>query len=165
MKLFLSIIVSLPLVILAQDQENNAPKTPFEYTKKIYKELEEIKSIKPEDYFTHIDEYRAGLEKYIDHKKRVCEGEFSFIILNDSTADEKRNTTNKKNKLSKEEQALCFRELKALQITFINNMYVARKRYLDYLHAKRIEELQNTRDNAVKDLSKQFNKRVVGKRR
>ncbi len=158
-------IVLYAIMAFGQSEVDEAPKTPFEYTKKIYNELEEIKKIKPEDYFSRIDEYRVGLEKYIDHKKRVCEGEFSFIILNDPKVSNNKNMSQKKNKLSKEEQALCFRELKALQITFINNMFVARKKYLDYLHTRRIDELQSTRDKAVKELNKQFNKRIVKKRR
>lgn len=163
LRLFLILTILSNLNLQAEDPE--APKTPFEYTKKIYQELEDIKKIEPDKYANSIDDFRTGLEKYIDHKKRVCEGEFSFIILNDRNADLTNPNNKRKNKLSKEEQALCFRELKALQITFINNMYVARKKYLDYLHGKRIGELQNTRDRALKDLNRQFNKKAVKKKR
>lgn len=163
--MFLKVLLLFTTFSFSQDNNEEKPQTPFEYTKKIYNELEDIKKIKPEDYFAQIDEYRVGLEKYIDHKKRVCEGEFSFIILSDPTLANKKDQSKKGNKLSKEEQALCFRELKALQITFINNMFVARKKYLDYLHKRRINELQSTRDIAIKELNKQFNKRIVKKRK
>jgi hypothetical protein len=61
--------------------------------------------------------------------------------------------------LSREERKLCFRELKALQVTFINNMYSARKRYLDFLHAKRVEELEQAREKSIKSLQDSFNKK------
>ena len=50
------ILIAFTLVSsYAQDNSEEVPKTPFEYTKKIYNELEEIKKIKPENYFSSID--------------------------------------------------------------------------------------------------------------
>jgi len=128
----------------------------FEYTKKVAADLEKLKALAPKDYFQKVDDFRTELEKYFDHKKRVCEGEFSTVILSGSS----ENKQNKKPvKLSREERKLCFRELKALQVTFINNMYSARKRYLGFLHAKRIEELEKARENSIKSLQDSFNKK------
>jgi hypothetical protein len=128
----------------------------FDYTKKVHSSLKELKDLGPTKYFKEIDNYRSDLEKYFDQKKRVCEGEFSTVILNGVSQNEKEN---KPLKLKPEERKLCFRELKALQLTFINNMYVARKRYLEYLHGERIKELESARENAVKSLQDSFNKR------
>ncbi|MEI8347504.1 MAG: hypothetical protein WCG27_08550, partial [Pseudomonadota bacterium] len=99
------------------------------------------------------DGLRISVEKYIDHKKRVCNGEFSTIILNE--AGEEQSTKPEK-ALSPEERKLCFREMKAMQISYINNMFSARKRYLDFLHALRIEELTKVRDRTIKSLQSSF---------
>ncbi len=140
-------------------------ETPFEYTKRIHSELKEIKQLKPEEYFQRIDTYRTHLEKYIEHKKRVCEGEFSTIILaGGEKAERLPNPRRSSNKLTREERKLCFRELKALQITFINNMFLSRKKYLDYLHQDRIGQLQKARENAIKSLNRSFS-RTRGSRR
>lgn len=149
----------LPLIILSvasHAEEKNVAETPFEYTKRIHDELNAIKTLDPKVYFSKIDVYRSHLEKYIEHKKRVCDGEFSTIILSGKEEGDKSKPSRK---LSKEERQLCFRELKALQITYINNMYVARKGYLDHLHQKRIQELQDSKDSAIKSLNSSFDKR------
>ena len=68
-------------------------------------------------------------------------------------------TKKNKNKLSHEERKLCFREMKALQITFINNMFLARKRYLDHLHQLRVSELGAAREQSIKSVQKAFTKK------
>jgi hypothetical protein len=123
-----------------------------EYTRKIREEIEAIKNLNPEEYVSKIDQYRLAVEKYIDHKKRVCNGEFSTIILSDSGEEQVRA----EKRLGNEERKLCFREMKAIQISYINNMYSARKKYLDYLHALRIEELSKVRDQTIKSLQNSF---------
>ncbi|MCF8058812.1 MAG: hypothetical protein K9K67_05930 [Bacteriovoracaceae bacterium] len=137
-------------------QEPSVEGNIFDYTKKVHSSLKDLKSLGATEYFKEIDNYRSDLEKYFDQKKRVCEGEFSTVILNGVSKNEKEN---KPLKLKPEERKLCFRELKALQLTFINNMYVARKRYLEYLHGQRIKELDISREQAVKSLQDSFNKR------
>lgn len=139
-------------------QESPSEANIFDYTKKVHQALKDLKDLGPKDYFKEIDNYRSELEKYFDQKKRVCEGEFSTVILTgapqDGDADAKKPV-----KLKPEERKLCFRELKALQLTFINNMYAARKRYLEYLHQERLKELDASRESAVKSLQGSFNKR------
>jgi hypothetical protein len=149
----------------AQGAGDQDEESPFEYTKRVHEDLNNIKALAPENYFQKIDNYRTDLEKYIDHKKRVCEGEFSTVILNPTQSKNSKSLSDKRTKLSKEERKLCFRELKALQITFINNMYLARKKYLDYLHQKRIKELEDTRLEAVKSLRASFDKKSTRKAR
>ena len=150
MKLILLFLLSFSV------SAQNEGETPFEYTKRIHQELEAIKTLNPGEYFSKIDVYRTHLEKYIDHKKRVCEGEFSTIILSGNSQGDSPKPSRK---LTTEERKLCFRELKALQITYINNMFIARKKYLDNLHNKRIDELQSAKDNAIKNLNSSFSKR------
>jgi hypothetical protein len=39
-----------------------------------------------------------------------------------------------------------------MEVGYINNLFIARKRYLDYLHVLRIEELTRDRDAALKGI-------------
>jgi hypothetical protein len=152
----LKIILTLFISCGAFAQGDVVQSNIFEYTKRVAADLEKLKNLEPKNYFQKVDDFRTELEKYFDHKKRVCEGEFSTVILSGGG----ESSQNKKPvKLSKEERKLCFRELKALQVTFINNMYSARKRYLAFLHAKRIEELEEARENSIKSLQDSFNKK------
>lgn len=137
--------------------------TSFEYTQEIGKELELLKSIKPSDYINEINEHRTKLDKYFEHKKRVCNGEFSTVVLQGTVS--KDSTKKKGNKLSKEERKLCFREMKAMQMTFVNHMFLARKSYLTYLHEKRLSELSEAREKAIKSLQRSFSKTKVFRRR
>lgn len=121
--------------------------TTFEYTKKIKEKLDGLKDLEAKVYFSDIDKFRIEIEQFLDHKTRVCRGEFSTIIL-------KENKEIKKTKLSKEEKKLCFKELKAIYITYLNHMYVARKNYMDYEHEKRLNELLVIRDKAILELGK-----------
>jgi len=128
----------------------------FEYTKTIHESLKKLKLVAPENYVIEVDNLRSELERYFEQKKRVCEGEFSTVIFEGVKEDE---VEKKPVKLKPEERKLCFRELKALQLTFINNMFVARENYLVFLHEKRLKELVVARENAVKSLQQSFNKK------
>ena len=137
-------------------------ETSFEYTRRIQQELTLLEKLSPELYISKINFYRTSLEKYFEHKKRVCHGEFSTVVLtgNSSVGSEKQSQL----KLSKEERKLCFREMKALQVTFINNMFLARKRFLDYLHTKRLKELSEAREKAIASLQASFGKKRRSRR-
>lgn len=160
-KLLIMIFLGTTFSLYAQDGVENkqvdVEANIFDYTKKVHQALKKLKDLPGESYFKEIDNYRSELEKYFDQKKRVCEGEFSTVILTGVPQEDKKNTA-KPVKLKPEERKLCFRELKALQLTFINNMYQARKRYLTFLHDKRLEELDLSREKAVKSLQDSFNK-------
>jgi hypothetical protein len=139
----------------AQKSEN---ETSFEYTNRVKRELNELENLKAEDYFQKADTYREIIEKYLDHKRRVCSGEFSTVVI--SGQNSTISNEGVKTSLSRDEKRLCYRELKAIQITFINNMYQARKKYLDYLHETRINELSKAREEAVKSLNASFSKNI-----
>jgi hypothetical protein len=139
----------------AQKSEN---ETSFEYTNRVKRELNELENLKAEDYFQKADTYREIIEKYLDHKRRVCSGEFSTVVI--SAQNSTISNEGVKTSLSRDEKRLCYRELKAIQITFINNMYQARKKYLDYLHETRINELSKAREEAVKSLNASFSKNI-----
>tara|TARA_R110002072_G_scaffold534_6_gene3908 strand:+ start:86420 stop:86923 length:504 start_codon:yes stop_codon:yes gene_type:complete len=154
------ILSNISIALFAQTKPEEI-QTTFEYTKKVKEQLNAIKKIAPEDYFKEVDGHRVSLEKYMENKKRVCEGEFSTVILesDNSSSTAATNSDRKSNKLSREERKLCFRELKALQVTFINNMFVARKNYLTFLHEKRLSELKMAREEAIKNIQMSFSKK------
>jgi hypothetical protein len=142
--------------IYAQDDDIT---NTFEYTRNIYAKVKEIEHIKPEEYTRKLSDYRADIQRYIKHKKGVCEGNFSTVILEEDKKDKNEY------KLSKQEQELCYRELKGLQLNYINKVFVAKRRYLDYLHAQRIENLNIIRDESLKQLQATFDKKVLRKKR
>ncbi|MBT7611343.1 MAG: hypothetical protein HN576_16405 [Bacteriovoracaceae bacterium] len=136
----------------------------FEYTKKIIAEIGTIKNIEPDQFYKKIDSYRTSLEKYFLQKKKVCNGEFSTIILSEGKI-RSDITLKKARKLTREERGLCFREMKALQVEYINNMFLARKKYLDFLHERRISELLEAREVSINSLQSTFSKRERRKKR
>lgn len=155
---FLFLIISL---VAAQPRGGSTvtstPDTPFEITQEIRVDLEGLKSLKSEEFPNRIEKIRDEVERYIEHKGRVCNGEFSTIVLtekNDKAEASKPNLPN--NKLSKEERKLCFKELKAIHVTYINNLFIARTNYLEFIHGKRTGELELSREEAVKRLQKLY---------
>lgn len=161
MKVFSLIIIIFNLSINAQINApidpDKEPQNSFEYTQKVKKSLEDLKGLVGKDYYQKVDQYRALLEKYMDHKKRVCEGEFSTVILLEENESSKNKPPSKSNnKLSKDERKLCYRELKALQVTFIDNMFHARKNYLNYLHEEQLKALEDAREKSIKNIQSSF---------
>ncbi|MBL6989745.1 MAG: hypothetical protein ISR65_08200 [Bacteriovoracaceae bacterium] len=140
----------------------------FGVSTKIDDELEIIKQLPPSEYYQKIDSYRTSVEKYIEHKKRVCNGEFSTQILKDSRASDsdddtdndtlEKSPTQTKHKLSAAERKLCFREMKTIQITFINNIFLARTKYLNYQHKLRLQKLEKEKDETIKNFRARFKK-------
>ncbi len=136
----------------------------FEYTQKIREEIKAIKTLKPEDFFRNINQYRSKLEKYFLQKKKVCNGELSTFILSEGKL--KENLPNKKvRKLSKDERKLCFLEMKALQMTYINNMFLAREKYLIFLHERRVSELRNAKEKSIQSLQSAFSRNIKIKKK
>lgn len=136
--------------------QEGAQKTMFEVSREIQSDVEALAKLVPDKYFQTIDGVREKIEKYIDNKKRVCNGEFSTVIIQNSAEQ-----SAPPHKLSRDEKRLCFRELKAFQVTFINNMYLARKNYLDYLHKERLEDLAKAREEAVKSVQAGFDRQSI----
>lgn len=158
MKAIISLFLFFSVLNLSAQTQKLETETSFEYTNRVKKELNELENLKAEDYFQKADIYREIIEKYLDHKRRVCSGEFSTVVI--SAPNSTITNDSVKTSLSKDEKRLCYRELKAIQITFINNMYLARKKYLDYLHETRINELSKAREEAVKSLNASFSKNI-----
>lgn len=115
-----------------------------------------IKKIVPEEYLQKIEEVRSRIIKYIDHKKRVCRGEFSTVILSNKNILDGSEAGIKRESLTENERKLCFRELKSLQIELIENMFIVRKKYLSFLHLQQLEELDSYRKKAIEKISRSF---------
>jgi hypothetical protein len=139
------------MICIGQEESKEEKTYPIRPNERILKELELVKNMSPEEYETKMDKYRSSIQKFIEHKKGVCSGDFSTIVLNEDgiTKEEER-------KLSWGERKVCIREIKQLQITFINNLYTARKKYLEYLHYMRIKELTSVRDESIKSIQKRM---------
>jgi len=111
----------------------------------------EIKSLKPSDYIYKIDLLRVEIEKFISIKKRVCMGEFSTFVLTGLNVKENKLFGNSE-QLSKDEQKVCMRDIVGLKIELIENLYIARKNFFDYLYNKRAKELLEIKNKAIKKL-------------
>ena len=114
--------------------------------------IERLKDLQPPDFLREVNNYRKDVELFILNKKRVCNGEYSVLIL----AEGKTSGSLQHKKLAPEERLFCFRELKAIQVSYINNLYEARKRYLEDIHKKTLEDLFTTRSEIVREFEEVF---------
>ena len=124
------------------------------FTDKIQSTFEEIESLKPESFPKEIPALRARVEKFLSYQKNICQGEFSTIVLNEFGGTDTRQ--NELKKLDQNERRLCFRELKSIQVTFINSVHKARRNYLDYVHRQEMESLDTLRRESVLSVEKSF---------
>lgn len=124
--------------------------------KKIKLEISLIKEIGPDTYLEKIKEIRKSIDHYIEYKTRVCKGEFSSVVFagNDNLLDE--GTETQKIKLTKDEKKACLRELQFLQLDLIENIFIARKKYLTFLHVNKLNELEKFHKQLVKKLKRKF---------
>ena len=134
MKLLILILFLFPLLALGNTEENIKDK------------IDQLLHLKPEEYSKVIEEYRKGFESYFGKRKAICLGEFSSNILE---ADEAPLN----NKLTKVEKRLCLDKMKKMQTEYINSIFLARKRYLEYLHKKRVQNLIEAKALALKDIN------------
>ena len=122
-------------------------KTIFDKSQvqKIKQQIDDIKNILPEDYVSKFNGKTKAIDEFFLKRQKVCLGEFSTIVLSESGDFNKGSK-----KLSDEEREVCLRELKKLQGSYINNFFNVKKKYIDYLHRKRIEELEQARELELK---------------
>lgn len=116
--------------------------------------LQNIKLLEARDYLKNIGVIKETVEKYIDHKKRVCSGEFTSHILDESEMKEPIEYR----VLSKKDRTRCFKKVQAVQISLVENLYLARRKYLVSLHSERLLELEKIKENSVKDIDIYFKK-------
>ena len=127
---------------------------PNFFTNKIQSTFEEIESLKPEHFPKEIPTLRERVEKFLKYQKNICQGEFSTIVLNEFDGND--TGQNELKKLDQNERKLCFRELKSIQITFINSIHKARRNYLNHIHRQEMENLDTLRRKFVLSIEKSF---------
>ena len=125
---------------------------------KIKNEMKKLRSLKPSNFIREIDSYRELVEKFIDHKKRVCNGEFSKMILGEDSGKEQRT-------LSKEEKNSCFEELLNLHMAYIDNLFMARSRFLAHQHDERMKNLKTAKEKSIQSIKNKFSKKGKKKKR
>jgi hypothetical protein len=103
-------------------------------------------NLKPENYIKEIQGHRKALDTYLLKKSSLCKGEFSSLILGDEENSEKK-------KMTKAERKVCLGQVNKLRQQYINNLFLARKRYLEYLHKKRIQNLIEEKQKILKSLN------------
>ena len=124
---------------------------------KVKNNITKIKTLKPENYLSSIDSFRKSIDRFVRYKRRVCNGEFSSLVLENG-----ETVKGQKERLTEEEKIICFRELKSIQEEFIKNMFEARVKYLDHLHQKQVIDLKKAKEELLKSLDKTF-RRVLFK--
>ncbi len=131
-----------------------AQEAPVSEAQEIQMRIRALESLKPEGYAQDVESLRAELDRYFENKKRVCNGEYSTMVLGD--VGESARSSEETRKLSKDERKVCFREMKNLQVSYINAVYEARRKYTLWLQEKQLEELTKVRDEAIKRLQTNF---------
>ena len=120
----------------------------------IQAKIRALAEIKPDSFAQNVESIRSELDRYFDNKKRVCNGEYSTIVLGD-VAEAGRNVEETR-KLTKDERKVCFREMKNLQVSYVNALYEARRQYVLWLQEQQLEELGKVKDEAIKRLQTNF---------
>lgn len=149
--MILSLFFSIFLVINLSAEEKPGPKD-IEFF------LIKLKNLKMKEFSTKIINIQEGFDKYFEYKKRVCSGEFSSLILSDSST-EQVNQENRK--LNSKEKALCYKNLIEEKKIYISNLFDKRIDYAEYIHTLNIEKLKASKNEALKS----FNSRNSRKRK
>src|SRR5690606_31778421 len=144
------LLIMFPVTVYAQESE----PTPSADSDAINSKIKTLVEIKPENFAATVESIRSELDRYFENKKRVCNGEFSTMVLGDVA--ENTNRTDDHRKLTKDERKICFREMKNLQVSYINALYEARRKYILWLQEQQLAELSKVRDEAVKRLQTNF---------
>lgn len=161
-----SILFLLPLNVIAaqrsvgsvSEEERTMALNDLQATRDAQAEIQAISEIAPENFPREVRRLRQSVERFFDHKKRVCNGEFSTVILNpvEVTGEMVLSEEIVVRKLNAQERRICFREMQEMQRLYINNTFQARKRYLDFIHEERIKELDKARRQALDEIEQSF---------
>jgi hypothetical protein len=92
----------------------------------ISEKIQKLGQLPPENYSSEIDSFSIFFEKLIDKKNFFCQSE-----------------------VSREEKKKCREAINQLRGNYINSIFIARKNYLIYLHNRRLEDLENEKQNML----------------
>lgn len=112
----------------------------------IKKQIDALNKITPESYVEVINEKTKDIDEFLIKKQKVCLGEFSTIVLSDGG----ELNPGEAKKLSDNEREICLKDLKRLQLSYINNLYRLKKSYIDYLYKERLKNLEVARQEELK---------------
>ena len=127
---------------------------------KVKEHIIKIKTLEPAQYLSNIDSFRKSIDRFVRYKRRVCNGEFSSLVLENG-----ETVKGQKERLTEEEKMICFRELKSIQEEFIKNMFEARVKFLDHLHQKQVLDLKKAKEELLKSLDKTFRRVLLKTKR
>ena len=139
--------------VLAEIENSLAESRNF--TDRISSTLTEIGGLDERNFPLKISSLRERVERFLNYQKKICQGEFSTIVLNEFGQEEGEGQ-NELKKLDENERKLCFRELKNIQIMFINATHKARRNYLTSIHQKEMEGLDTLRKESIQSVQKVF---------
>lgn len=93
-------------------------------------QIEKLSKMKPENYSREINEFNVFFDKFIERKNFFCKGE-----------------------ISTQEKKKCRVDIYQLKINYLNAIFIARKNYLNYLHNKRLQELEEEKQSILSNLN------------
>jgi hypothetical protein len=94
---------------------------------------------------------KENFDRYIEHKKLECTGEFTQFIKNDLGEME-----SVKRVLTREERKLCIVQLRDFHQYYLEKLLEAKKNYLIRLHSKHMLEIENLRNDISNLLDKTY---------
>lgn len=147
----LSLFLVLVLTLSAQESTTQVQMAGTNAQMKA--KIDGLSKISADEFSLRVESLRSEIERYMIQKKRVCDGVFSTMVLRSNSA---MSDAPSDARLTPDERKLCYRELKSLQMDFINGLYEARKRYLESLHERRMKEIAIAHDEALKEVNRTF---------
>lgn len=106
--------------------------------------LSKLNSIEVEKFTDAIVDIKKNFDSYFDNKSRICQGEFSTMVLGEEPREEVEPA-----KLSREEIKACLNNLMNERMVYIDSIYELRRKYLIYLHALQLEQLKKSKEDEV----------------
>lgn len=104
--------------------------------------LGRLNKLEQENFLEDVENVKNLFDKYFSNKSRVCQGEFTTMVL--GVEEQESNE-----KLSQSEIKACLTKLANERMVYIDAIYEKRKKYLVYLHQKQIEQLNKTKEFEV----------------
>jgi hypothetical protein len=94
---------------------------------------------------------KENFDRYIEHKRLECTGEFTQFIKNDLGEME-----SVKRVLTREERKLCIVQLRDFHQFYLEKLLEAKKNYLNRLHAKHMVELEMLKNDISNQLDRTY---------
>ena len=140
--LIVNVLILLSCFIQAEDKTENDGKK----LENMQKQVDSLNAIEPQKYVEVINEKTKVIDEFLIKKQKVCLGEFSTIVL----SEEGELNSGEAKKLSDTEREVCLKDLRRLQLSYINNLYKLKKNYIDFLYKERLKNLEESRQLELK---------------